>query len=222
MKTLWLYELALFMLTCTLVGGYQEPGKFPPVEMKGGNYKPPNDKSEIEKLPAHFKESFQFRELYLPTDLSDWERLKRMEEQPIQSVTVHGFWKLSEGGKNVNIKIATDEALKQFQSGISPDYMMRPAESDIGRSGGAFGGGVYLGVIQITMQNGEKILIGVGHTNFFLDVYYGSVRQSFYSRPLAEALRRCLSANGMALPDKDYEDLSGLSRTKLPDEFDKR
>jgi hypothetical protein len=212
------FTLLLILVLSYFYVAPQDDDFFPPNSMRGSEFVPPNDKAQLESLGV--RDRYQYYEGYLPLKLSDWERLKRLgQEGELDSVDIYGFQKIAEG-KKVDANIQTQPMLRQFKAGISENYVMRLGESDIGRGGGGWGGGTYLGILKFNFKHGEAIIIGVGHTSFFLDVWYGSNRQSFFSRPLAEALNRWLISQGIELPKNDYDNLSGLSRMVLPKEFE--
>jgi hypothetical protein len=93
------------------------------------------------------------------------------------------------------------------------------AYSDVARSFGAYGGGNYQGVLRFEFEDEPPLIVGVGKMNFYLDVWYGSNRQMFYSRPLAEALKRFLKSQDIAMPKDMYNNISGLRHMELPDIF---
>jgi len=168
------------------------------------------------------KSATVIKTIAIPLDQSNWGRVWNLEtfanEKKIKSIRVYGFQNF--GNSVIDNMISEPKVVNQFLSGLSPyKYMLRPVIGDLTFFFGGAGGG-FTGVIQFHFEDEEPILVGVASHSFFLDVHFGSFRQEFHSLPLAEALKRYLKSEGIEMPQRNYENLSGLAKMKLPKEFD--
>lgn len=193
---------------------------FPDKEMQGKSLDI-EDFDEKRFLKDRYQ-NFTLKTILLPADQSDWSRLRYLDREKIVSVRVFGFHHINDR-EVIDATTNDPKYLKMFGAGIKSDAVLREPTSDIALSGGAYGGGNYQGVLRFEIKDEEPIIVGVGFCNFYLDVWYGSFRQSFYSRPLAEAVKRYLkSEHQIEMPEEMYQRTSGLMKMKLPDCFNEQ
>ena len=227
----WKYEmyqrdvfiLATFSSFLLTFMGSDVYSQTPPDEIKGVEYRP---KSNL-KIEGGGNSQW-YAELYLPHDLSDWEQLKSFAysggTMHIINAKLLDFSALRnyELGSEINIKIVDEKYLKMFEVGIDSQHVFRPCESDLGTSFGGFPGETYVGGLKFELSNSESIVVGVGQTSFFLGTWYGTNRRAFYSKPLAEALRRYFAEHpelSISINHEIYKQLSGDFLQDLPAVF---
>jgi len=217
------YWMGLFSFTSPQETMAQKKG-LPPKSLMGTPYdvsgwiKPPG---EIGK--RLLKRGYRELTILIPPNQSNWNRLENLDGSKLKSIRLFGFGAMKgDFDDTLDERILEEKRKKQFFSGLDYHVVLRKATSDIAGSSWASGGGNYLGVLRFDFDGEPPLIVGVGKANFFLDVWYGSDRQAFHSRPLAEALKRWLKdKHKISLKDEWYNELSGLNRMKLPKVFEK-
>jgi hypothetical protein len=112
-----------------LAFAFQKLNWAPDQDMKGQNYVLEN--VELSKLNLDdLKGSFELKMLVIPTDQSDWGRLRILSDKMPTKIRVFGFHHL--GNKTVIDETTTDiEFIAMFHSGINKDAVLRSPESDV-------------------------------------------------------------------------------------------
>lgn len=187
-----------------------------PSDFLGADFKPSEVPEELLNTEQGF---FILRKLNVPSDQSDWERLGQIDfETDLKSVSIYGFQKIT--GTTLNERIQRAPLIRKFSSGLNDRYVFRPCVSDIGTTFGAYGGGTFLGILKFEFKDSPPLIVGVGQTSFFLGVWYGSKRQSFFSLPLSEAIHDYFRHRfGIKLDLKIKERLAGKQYQQLPNIF---
>lgn len=161
----------------------------PPRALRGHAFSP-----KIEKLPA---------------DLADWaEAGKLADDSIIKKVRIYGFDQYNDG-KPLDIVVTDQVVLTTCAWALGA--LARPAMSEFDPSTGGIGQGAHLGVIQIVGKD-RTLVIGVSQKCFFMGIWHGSFRQSFFSWILAKQVDDLLfRATNQHLTKKQFDALSGLS-----------
>ncbi|HAH44674.1 hypothetical protein [Gimesia sp.] len=188
---------------------------FPPKEMMGSSYVPPDDSKWINELPEDERGRFTAKPYYLPGDLSDWSQLSFLQDHKLKQVR---FFFIGDKEHHVDVTLKDQAVCRKLALALNNQYMFRSAVSDIGRGGGSYGGGACLGVMQLQFEGVEEpVIIGIAKIGFFLDRFYGSTRQTFHSKYLAVVLADILEKHTKYQMNSEYiEAQSGKRYFELP------
>lgn len=208
-------------------GAFSSP-RYLPEEMMGSSYLPEDDSEWIARLPKEQRITYTEKPYFLPTGLSDWERLYRLEleENKIESIRIF----ISSGkipGKNIDgddfadVTIKDPKVCSKFSMALQPRFILRKLAADFGRSHGGYGAGASLGVMKVRYKGVKKpLIIGIAKIGFYLDVWHGNIRQEFYSKALAVTIDYALRKySNLRMPEKYLADQSGSAFLTLPDEL---
>ena len=192
-----------------------------PKELLGQPFDGPTDTDQLDS--ANDVKGLKKVEIYIPIDQGDWDRIAQIEfdEASLSSIRLYGF-STAENRDPIDVTFEDESTLMKFKAALSTDRLLRKAMSDIGRTGGAVGIGAFRGIMRVNIQGEqEPLIIGVGQAGFYLDVYYGSDRQTFFGRALALTLAEAL--DGIA-PGRsksiDLDGLAGANYLRCPSELE--
>ncbi|HAH47935.1 MAG TPA: hypothetical protein DCM07_24390 [Planctomycetaceae bacterium] len=185
-----------------------------PEDMLGSSYLPEDDSKRITSLPKDQRMLYTEKPYFLPGGLSDWERLRHLEEHKIESIRI-----LIPECADVTIKDPKD--CQKFSIALQPRYILRKVASDVGRSHGGYGAGASLGVMKVRYQGVKKpLIIGIAQIGFYLDVWHGNNRQEFYSKALSVAVDHAIKKySDYQIPKEHLARQSGIDFLTLPDEL---
>ncbi len=191
---------------------------FPPEEMQGASYVPVDDSERISRLPEEDRAIYTKKAYYLPADLSDWEQFSDLYDRKIESIRI---FIIGDQEHFTDITIKDPKDCKKFSLALQPRYILRNPDSDFGRSFGGYGGGAALGAMEVRIKGVKKpLIIGIAKIGFYLDVWYGSKRQVFYSKALSVAVDHALKKySKYRIPEEYLAKQSGIDFLTLPDEL---
>lgn len=199
---------------------------YPPEEMQGSSFLPEDDSERIASLPKDERITYTEKPYFLPMGLSDWERFRQLEEHKIESIRIFISGgripgKIIDGDDYADVTIKDPQFCRVFSIALQPRYILRTPCSDFGRSFGGYGSGAALGVMKVHYKDVKKpLIIGIAKIGFYLDVWYGSERQTFYSKALAVAVDQALRKySNLRMPQEYLARQSGSAFLTLPDEL---
>jgi hypothetical protein len=183
----------LLMLLITSSTPGEDGPSFPEQSLRGKSYKPKKRK--------------------IARDLSNWDVLDQLEGK-IRAVRVFGFDPYN-SGKPLDFESKDALVLRTIEYTAHASSAVRPAVSDLRTPYGSGADGAYLGIMKLDTADGP-LIIGVSRIGFFLGVWDGSVRQTFFSWGLAKQVDDLLfNATGKHLEAEHFEALSGEERIKV-------